>query len=179
VLLRGLLSQYAGSPPSGWRFRTDELGKPRVDTAAPAFSLAHTRGLACCAISCGRAVGVDAEALDRSVDAPGIWSRCCSPSEVLDLERLGDSDRQARFLAYWTLKESLSKAVGCGLTRDVTRLSFEIDDEPIRVTVSPPWDAAASWQFGLFQVPGYTVGVSVSAGRLPIHLHEASLERLQ
>jgi 4'-phosphopantetheinyl transferase len=182
VMLRSLLSRYGDAAPAAWRFRADRWGKPRIASpavAAPSFSLAHTRGLVCCAFSAGPAVGVDAEALDTAIDVSALSRLCCSPLERLDLEALGDRDQPGRFLAYWTLKESLSKAIGRGLSMDVSRLSFQIEPDRIRVRFGGLPEDAPAWRFGLFQpTSGHTVGVSVRAaskGDLPIRLREAGL----
>jgi 4'-phosphopantetheinyl transferase len=186
VMLRSLLSQYADATPDSWRFETNAFGKPRVADPfgpVPEFSLSHTHGLVCCAFSRTGVVGVDAESLDRVLDVPAVVERYCSPGEQRDLASLTDRDQQVRFLSYWTLKESLSKAIGHGLSMDVSRLSFQIDAERIQVAFDRIAEEPSSWSFGLFQpVCGYAIGVSVrtpsmAAGQ--ISLRETNLESLQ
>ncbi len=185
IMIRSLLSRYTGRDPGALRFEADGFGKPALSApldAAPTFSLSHTHGLVCCAVAADHAVGVDAESLDRAVDVAALASRCCSPLEQRDLERLGEAERRRRFLAYWTLKESLTKAIGCGLTIDLSRLSFQIDDGRIQVAFDRLDEGPADWRFGLFDsIGGYAIAVSLrGAGDAgTIQLRETSLSALQ
>ena len=184
-MLRSLLSHYANVPPPAWIFEVDGFGKPRItepSCLAPEFSLSHTHGLVCCAFSRQYAIGVDVESLDRPLDVSSVAQRYCSPFEQRDLEGLSDLDRRARFLSYWTLKESLAKAIGCGLSMDVSRFSFQIHAKRIQVAFDQIAEEPATWSFGLFQRVSHTIAVSVRAPAIAdvqIRLRETTLASLQ
>jgi 4'-phosphopantetheinyl transferase len=88
VLLRLALSRYAAVPPHAWRYLRSEHCKPRIDpatcpSAVPLhFSLSHTRGLVCCAISLVSEVGVDAEYHRLLPDMHTIAQHFFAPEEV-------------------------------------------------------------------------------------------------
>ena len=75
ALVRCTLSAYCDVPPADWRFTVGPHGKPCIQAPVIAtplnFNLAHTRGLAVCAVSVAHGlVGVDVECADgRHTDA--------------------------------------------------------------------------------------------------------------
>lgn len=86
-------------------------GKPFLSgEGMPQISISHTKGFVCCAVS-EKPVGVDCE-YRRSV-SEGVKKRVCTAQEQEDIRRA--EDPEGRFLAYWTLKESISKLRGVGL----------------------------------------------------------------
>lgn len=88
------------------------LGKPYLKGEdMPYISLSHTKGLVCCAVS-EKNVGIDCEYPRRVRES--VLERICTPLERADIQN--SPDEIARFLAYWTLKESISKCRGTGLS---------------------------------------------------------------
>jgi 4'-phosphopantetheinyl transferase len=130
-LLRHALSRYADVAPSDWRFEAPRSGKPRLAGPAGApsltFSVTNTTGLAACAIALDRAVGVDAEPLERRGELTSVARECLTDDERADVERLPPPLRTARILEYWTLKEAYLKAVGVGLSWPLRGIAFEIE----------------------------------------------------
>lgn len=92
--------------------RTEEQGRPVLADSSLWFSLSHSGDFCACAL-CGGAVGADIQRIvpmDRRV-----MERKFSAAEreyVLDSENM-----DAAFTRVWTMKESLLKALGIGLTR--------------------------------------------------------------
>ena len=96
------------------------LGKPYLKGEnMPHISLSHTKGLICCAVS-NKNVGIDCECPRRVRES--VLNRVCTPAELNDIQN--SPDRTARFLTYWTLKESISKCRGTGLSESF--LKYEI-----------------------------------------------------
>jgi 4'-phosphopantetheinyl transferase len=186
LLLRTVLSRVAGAvAPADWVFTADRRGRPRI--ARPAdipleFSLTHTPGLVCCAISTERFLGVDAEDTRRPTDAVEMARGCLSAGEQSDVTARRGDDRQVRFLEYWTLKESLAKALGVGLSADLSRFSFRLD-EPIAVRFGDRPKEDPGWCFRLFRpTPDHTIGVSMrrrGAVTMAMQLHEAVPQELR
>jgi 4'-phosphopantetheinyl transferase len=134
ALLRLALSSVAPVAPPAWRFGRDERGRRTVaapeDAHGLSFSLSHTRGLAACALSNGRDVGVDAEHLRRrELEDRNVARSCFTPEEVAMLGALAPERRAAERLALFTLKEAWAKARGLGLALDLQ--SFSIALEPL------------------------------------------------
>lgn len=99
----------------------------------PHISLSHTKGIVCCAVST-KNVGIDAEYPRRVRESAA--ERVCTPVELQDIQH--SPDPAARFLTYWTLKESISKCRGTGLSESFQ--NYEI-----------------TFQNGTPQCPGYTL----------------------
>lgn len=89
-------------------------GKPRLRHAPELrFNLSHAGDYAVCAMGLAP-LGIDVEPVadfDREVAA-----RCLSAAELAHLKQLPASEQKVYFTRLWTLKESLLKASGEGLT---------------------------------------------------------------
>jgi 4'-phosphopantetheinyl transferase len=152
ALLRMTLSSLIGSDPDALAFEADSYGKPRLsDSAGVSFSLTHTHGLVACAVARGREVGVDAEAIDRRIDAQGIASRHFTESETGYITAGEGEQQPERFFKVWTLKEAFLKATGRGLSQSLDTISFDLEEnDTVRYSLSPG-TADQSWQFALFR----------------------------
>jgi len=91
ALMRLALSHYLDVPPGSLSFQREPGGKPIL--AVPAqpplqFNLSHTRGVAVCAVTMNRPVGVDVEERAIGNEATEIARRHFSQGELARLERL-------------------------------------------------------------------------------------------
>jgi 4'-phosphopantetheinyl transferase len=77
-------------------------------------SLSHSRGLAAAAVTAIGPVGVDLEPV-RPVEALVLARRWFPAREAAWLARVPSGQRDAAFLALWTQKEAIAKALGTGL----------------------------------------------------------------
>ena len=98
-------------------------GRPRV-----ALSLSHTGDLLCVAVTVVGGVGVDVESADRRLYGTGLEPRMCAPSERDALARLPETDRDARLLRLWVLKEAYTKALAQGRLLPFTSFGFRPDE---------------------------------------------------
>ncbi len=183
VLARTTLSRYGNVPPERWRFRANDHGRPEIlEPASPLrFNLSHTSGLAVCVVSRDREVGVDVESLERVGHWLDLAERYFAPREAAALRRLAAEEQPARFLEYWTLKESYIKARGLGLAIPLADFSFDLpagspNDIAIRFTPAID-DASSRWQFGLGRLgAGHLIATAVErsvGGSVRVTLHEA------
>jgi len=155
ALLRRTLSDCGDRPPRDWRFIEGARGKPEL---APdggcevrlSFNLTHTNGLVACAVTNGRAVGVDVEAIDRRLAARDLAGKFFSPAEARAvLSSIGPAVGE-RFVETWVLKEAFVKALGTGLGSRLDEFGFALD-QPSAIRFDPPPGVAASrWRFALF-----------------------------
>lgn len=157
ALIRTVLSQYAAVDPPAWVFTCNAYGKPSI--AAPVstgleFNLSHTDGLVVCAVTWGRAVGIDVERLDRRPDALELAQRFFAPAEARALEPLPPEECQTRFLQFWTLKEALIKARGTGLSMPLDRFAFRLAaGQPPQITFDAQLgESPGDWQFAQLRV---------------------------
>lgn len=118
--LRSILGGYLERPPARLRFSYNDFGKPFLagegGEAGLRFNLSHSRGLALCALTRGREVGVDVEYVRADVNVAEIAPSFFSPGEVAALDSLPAHARTRAFFACWTRKEAYIKARGRGLS---------------------------------------------------------------
>ncbi len=99
-------------------------GKPTVEGCF--FNISHTDGVAVCAVS-DKEVGIDIERPRKLTDA--VINRAFTPREI---EMAGDD--KDRFILLWTVKESVMKWFGMGLSLMPEYIDILMDDE-IKVTI--------------------------------------------
>ena len=153
--LRAILGAALGCPPGEVAFAYGDHGKPRLagaDFGAFEFNLAHSHGLALCAVSLGRVLGVDLEAIRPLENAERIIGRFFSPREQAEFLALPVPERQSAFFRGWSRKEAFLKATGTGLSTaldsfDVTLCAvaglLRVGDDPSEaLRWSPPRPAS-------------------------------------
>ena len=158
ALVRTRLSQYAAVDPRDWRFRTNEWGRPEIETPALElplrFNLSHSGGVIVCLVARGRDVGVDVEAIHRVSDRADVAARFFAPSEVAALCALPEHEQELRFFDYWTHKEAYIKARGMGLAIPLDAFSFSLGEGTHETTVAFDEridDRPSRWQFDHFR----------------------------
>jgi 4'-phosphopantetheinyl transferase len=99
----------------------------------------------------GIEVGVDVESSSRAEEIVSLASHVFSLAEQAQLEALSATDRPARALSLWTLKEAYIKARGMGLSLPLRKISFLFGGtEGIRLRVEAGIDDdPARWRFCL------------------------------
>ncbi|MFE9697844.1 4'-phosphopantetheinyl transferase family protein [Streptomyces sp. NPDC006270] len=162
LLCRFALSARTGRPPEEWRFTTGPHGRPEPDREGLRFSLADTEGLVVCAVTEGRACGIDVEQTSVSAESAHHISRFFACEELLELSALEPDALVARVGELWVLKESYLKAQGTGLHRSLAGFSFARGPAADgRITVRDPVQPG-DWAFELFRPgPRHLVALAV------------------
>ncbi|MBB3046522.1 4'-phosphopantetheinyl transferase [Litorivivens lipolytica] len=131
ALLRTVLSCYTGLAPEQHRFTRNESGKPKLDRESlpegvflPRFNLSLTDGVVVCAINRDAPLGIDVEYHGHGRSMLDVADQYFSSLEIAELKRLPALEQRAGFFRYWTLKESLIKARGEGLSVPLDSFSF-------------------------------------------------------
>jgi 4'-phosphopantetheinyl transferase len=114
ALLRRILAHYLGCRPELISFRYDRYGKPTLEAGKLFFSVSSSFDRAIYALAYGRKVGVDVEKIRAFGDMDSVAKRIFSPAEFRSYSFGGKAAKQALFFRYWTRKEAVIKAVGCG-----------------------------------------------------------------
>ena len=168
ALVREALSLYHPLPPERWRFTRNAHGRPDVvlPEGAPRLrcNLSHTQGLAVCAITVDRDLGVDVEDRERNSRTTEIADSFFAPSEVRDLRALPPEHQRARFFSYWTLKEAYMKARGIGLALGLDNFAYRLHPEaPIEIAFTDAIDDdPRAWQFRVLDAtPRHPVALAV------------------
>ncbi|MDV6252609.1 4'-phosphopantetheinyl transferase family protein [Vibrio sp. EA2] len=115
-LKRHILSQnYPEKDKMKWQFFTNENGKPFVKEPL-SFNLSHSSGAVALAVLNGNNqlnIGIDIEVYKNREDISELTKSILHPAERNHLTATPNINQG--FLKIWTAKESLLKAVGCGL----------------------------------------------------------------
>ncbi|MEM8948045.1 MAG: 4'-phosphopantetheinyl transferase superfamily protein [Pseudomonadota bacterium] len=121
--MRQLLGGLLGVAAKDVGFVHNEHDKPTLAGNELFFNLSHAGGYAALAVSSDVDLGVDIERL-RPIE-PGLSERFFSRRENRSLASLDGDDWLAGFFRIWTGKEAVVKAIGLGLSVDLS--SFDID----------------------------------------------------
>lgn len=166
--LRAILGESLGVQPRDVRFVYGERGKPEL--AGPfarsglRFNLSHSAGLALCALTRERRIGVDIEYVRPLADLEQIADRTFAPREREGIRRLAPELRHEAFFNCWTRKEAYVKAIGEGLAHPLDRFSVSLaPGAPARLerVDDDPAEAEAWTLEALVPSPGYTAAVIV------------------
>ena len=127
LLLKAILSKYAGCPPTELTLDIDTRGKPFLSSNSPlclSFNLSHSGNRFVLAVSKNYDLGVDIENIKRERAILKIAQRYFSLSEIRGLKNLSKALQITRFYELWTLKESVVKACGYGLSGRLSEIEF-------------------------------------------------------
>lgn len=169
-MLRLLLAAYLDCEPGAVALRVGRNGKPELalDSGDPPvrFNYSRSQGGAVYAVTRGRRVGVDLEALRPIPEAEQIAKRWFSAREREALAAMPPEQREGAFLRCWTSKEAYAKAVGDGLSRGLERIEVSLTaSEPptLRAIDGDPVEAAG-WSLWLPPpTRGYVAALAVEA----------------
>jgi 4'-phosphopantetheinyl transferase len=147
---RFILARYAAVSPEDIGYEQSAHGKPslrighdrRVDVR---FNVTNSQDLALIAVAREREVGIDVEA-ERSIrDAFALARRFFSPAEFAALQQIPGEAMQRAFLACWTRKEAYVKAIGLGISMQLSGFDVNVDpDHPATLLSTRPDPADAS-----------------------------------
>jgi 4'-phosphopantetheinyl transferase len=165
--LRVLLGDLLGERPRSIAIEAGASGKPRLAGGGRrlGFNVSHSGDLALICVAEGAEVGVDFERLRPVPDAVAIARRRFAVEEARFVEEGEPADVDRRFLACWTRKEAVAKAVGAGLSFDLRSFTVPIDEPRGIVSLDAPGGERAQ-RWSVFDIP---TGVEhVSALALPL-----------
>lgn len=101
-------------------------GKPVILDSSWHISLSHSGNHAVCGIHT-KPIGIDIQTI--SLPRQSLIARVCSEQEV---EYIANSSCPAHaFTCLWVLKESYVKLLGCGITENLRKISFDISSDKI------------------------------------------------
>lgn len=117
---RRLLARYLDADPAALRYRLAHHGKPSLEAPFDAvdlrFNVSNAEDGLLVAVSLGREVGVDLEAVRALGDRDDVARRFFSAPEVEVYDAIAETERDAAFFTCWTRKEAYIKALGEGLS---------------------------------------------------------------
>jgi 4'-phosphopantetheinyl transferase len=151
--LRRMLEAYLDRPLRDDDLERGEHGKPSLRLGELSFNLTHAGDAAAVAIARDVAVGIDMEDSRRPRPALAIAQRYFCESEAAALAALAPDRLQRSFVALWTAKEAVLKALGRGLAFGLDRLEFSLEGDeaaPCRLLRIGDDPAPDDWQLVRF-----------------------------
>jgi len=150
--LRCLLAGYLGCHPTALNFQLGDHGKPELaeirGETSWQFNLSHSRGMAAIAVTRAGRVGIDIES-DHSFPRPHTLAKTIlSERELQHYLDLPQAEQVAFLQCRWTLKESLLKGMGVGLSVCPSRVEFSCTGEetPTLLATGTPGESPAGWR---------------------------------
>ena len=177
--LRQLLAARLGSRPEAVELTYGVRGKPslaqRFANSGLRFNVSHSDDVAACALSRGREIGIDVEAVRTMPDADDIAARFFSRRENEVYRALDARDRPLGFFNCWTRKEAFIKALGDGLYHKLDRFDVSLaPSEPARILrVEGTPGEACGWALHSF-LPGPGLVGAVAVRRFADELSSKS-----
>lgn len=178
AMLRRALAERLQEDPSRLEFDHNAYGRPEL--ASPharriRFSLSHSHGMAVCALTPERDIGVDVEPLGRELPL-AVAERYFAPFELEDVLGLPTEEQAARFFAYWTLKEAYVKARGIGLSLPVARIAFVLSDTHVEFTPDAQVEPEPKdWTFHSFRIGSTHQAALALRGSQPFSMNARQL----
>lgn len=123
ALLRCVLSFYSKIEPEKLAFGYGTHGKPFLSNPIEKpmnFNLSHSHNLVCCAITESGKIGMDIEHICPEFDFGAAMEIFFKESEIRAIKSLPENLQAQTFFRIWTRKEALGKALGVGLSQEIT-----------------------------------------------------------
>ncbi len=124
--LRLILASRLMTRPDKIRFGRDAFNKPTLEGLSYNFNITHTKQSFAVAVSQYYNVGIDMENISRKADLSSIVKSYFSTGDQEFIQHPGGNSTD-RFFLLWTRKEALLKAIGVGITTDLTQ--YEVQNE--------------------------------------------------
>jgi len=122
-VLRRILSYYTNYLPQNIEFLYQNNGKPYLNENLQ-FNMSHSYDLVGYAISPSYKIGIDIEWHDTTLDICTIADLVFTPYEDLVSQQLKYRNKIEFFYDLWTIKESLVKASGQGLSYPINTIEI-------------------------------------------------------
>lgn len=179
IARRDILARYLGLPAETLSFAHSEYGKPRIGGRAAGrmhFNTSRSRSTALVVVHGTRDVGIDIEAFRSVEDITGIVDRYFAPAEGQRFTSLPESVRDRAFIRCWTRKEAFAKALGSGLSMELSRFTVSVSDAQVDhglLAIDGDERAAARWTMRDIEVAtGFAATVVVEEPEVELELFE-------
>jgi 4'-phosphopantetheinyl transferase len=167
-VLRTMLARCTGLDAAHLSFEYGAFGKPSL---APGsinmplqFNVSHSGELVLIALTLGRVVGVDVEAVRDNLDMDRIAASFFSPHEQKALRSLPEHSRSGAFFDCWARKEAFIKAIGGGLSIPLQQFDVCLSPEPETglLATRPDPNEALRWDIRALPIdPRYRAAVAI------------------
>ncbi|MCD2453703.1 4'-phosphopantetheinyl transferase superfamily protein [Methylicorpusculum oleiharenae] len=165
--LRLLLSNYLNIAPECLCFARHAFGKPYlVDASGQSevlqFNLSHSSDWMLLGVG-KTPLGIDIEAWDGRHDLASLVDEILAPEEKRYWQSLSTHEQVPAFYRFWTRKESLVKAVGCGIGAGIRAIVTSTSGDPGFRTLPDSYLSSREWCIiDLDLVPGMSAALTIT-----------------
>ncbi len=179
---RLILANYLNCDPQCLRFEVGSYGKPALaklrNLLNIQFNISHSRDLILIAITMEDSVGVDVEYYDKKRSIEGLGEIIFSPLEKLFFSALNNQEGKKRaFFRCWTRKEAYLKAIGIGLTQDLTSISVDLNESvssPDGLKISTQSQSINSWKLFPLDIDNYIANTVATSFQKTLFFYKAN-----
>lgn len=130
-ILRYILSYYTTQLPENIKFYVNEYGKPFLVNNDLYFNMSYSKDLVCYVISFEHVVGIDLEFRDKNLKVDELVDTTFTADEHNFYTFLPQEEKKDFFYTLWTIKESLVKAAGYGLSYPINTIETKTSQKII------------------------------------------------
>jgi 4'-phosphopantetheinyl transferase len=172
ISLRELLAAELAIDPCQVEYSYGVNGKPYLKNSQSLhFSLTHSQDKFAIAFSKSAPVGIDIELANRSFSPQKISNMLLSMEEIVEYKKKSIKDQRQYILERWVLKEALSKAIGCGMSRPVNDLNISCRNSHYSAESTWP-EVNDNWFLNKLELEdGVICGLAVSQAVLEIEVN--------
>lgn len=126
-MLRHVLSHYTKTHPRDIAFLIGEYGKPYLKNNQHSieFNMSHSKDVLCIVVTKDEELGVDIEFKDSSINVEELQNFVFHTQETKYMNSLKSNEQKIYFFYnLWTLKESMVKAIGLGLSYPINQINL-------------------------------------------------------
>ncbi len=134
IVLRNILEKYINIKADKIKFTYNKFGKPSIKDNNIFFSISKAEGFFIIVVS-NKEVGIDAEKIKKIKDL-GAASIFCAKDEMDYIKNNPNA-----FLKIWTLKESLIKCIGEGMSFNLKRACLSFNNQKIILKIDNKVDS--------------------------------------
>jgi 4'-phosphopantetheinyl transferase len=180
AMLRLGLSAYLQTALQKIELATTPHGKPFLANHSELhFNVTHSNGLGLIAFTTVGEVGIDVEAIQRGVEVLDIAAANFTKNEAAQVAAARTPQEQTSiFLSFWTRKEAVLKAAGCGLRHGLD--AVDVSQQPLNqlaLSGAPNESAGVCWRVqDLVQIDGFAGAVAAPSGNWSIQQRRVSYE---
>lgn len=120
-MLRKIISLYTNENPSQIIFSINQCGKPYIGNSLIRFNLSHSNSSYIIGISKNE-IGVDTEWINPGFEYKSVMQNYFSSYEQREI--LNSNSSHKSFFSFWSMKESLIKFLGHGITENLTKIDL-------------------------------------------------------
>lgn len=170
TVVRTILGRYLDREPRDLEFRYSPQGKPALRSCSNlTFSLSHSDTLALLAVGSVDPLGVDVERIHVIPEMDAIARRTFSPREASEVLSSVGPMRAMKFFRCWTRKEAFVKALGAGLSIDLSEFEVSLGAHPRILSIHGDASEAEKWTMRQVEpAPGYLASVAVRSASIDL-----------